>query len=78
MYTPPDASGKKLPAIVFLHGGGWRAGNLDTEDHLCRTVCSEVPMIVVSVEYRIFPWVKYPAEVDDCYEAYQWVKDLEF
>lgn len=58
---------------MFLHGGGWLAGTLDTEDHMCRDVCGEVHCIVVSVEYRLFPKVGYQVTVDDSYAAYQWV-----
>lgn len=73
IYTPPSA-GKALPLIVFAHGGGWISGNLDTEDHLCRTVCSEVGCIIVSVDYRIYPFFEqFSAPIDDCYVAYQWV-----
>lgn len=73
IYTPPGATDKKLPLIVFLHGGGWLAGNLDSEDHICRNVCAEISCIVVSVDYRLFPDVNFPLPIDDCYNAYQWV-----
>ena len=61
VYTPPSQGASKLPLVVFAPGGGWLSGNLDTEDHTCRTLCGEVPCIVVSVDYRKFPWVKFPA-----------------
>lgn len=76
IYTPPGSDNKKLPLVVFAHGGGWISGNLDTEDHLCRTVCAEVPSIIVSVDYRIHPFAKFPTPIDDCYVAYQWVSVL--
>ncbi|KAK4506111.1 hypothetical protein PRZ48_004076 [Zasmidium cellare] len=71
IYTPPTATGK-LPLILFLHGGGFHAGNLDTEDHLCRYMCANTPSIVVSVEYRQCLTHKFPVPIDDCYDAYRW------
>lgn len=76
VYTPPSQRDRKLPLVVFAPGGGWLCGNLDTEDHLCRTLCGEVSCMVVSVDYRKFPEHKFPAPIDDCYAAYQWVSAL--
>ena len=78
IYTPPGADANKLPLIVYLHGGGWLSGNLNTEDYECRNICAKVHALVVSVEYRVFPFVKFPVPIDDCYLAYQWVSLSRF
>lgn len=74
IYTPPYTNGHnhRLPFLVFLHGGGWHAGNLDTEDHICRTVCFENNCIVISVAYRLGPYVTFPTPIDDSYTTFRW------
>lgn len=61
------------PAIVFYHGGGWAAGDLDTHDGSCRVLAAESDCLVVSVDYRLAPEHPFPAAVDDCIAAYEWV-----
>jgi acetyl esterase/lipase len=61
---------------VFYHGGGWVTGNLDTEDHLCRTICGRADVVVVSGSYRKFPSIKFPENIQDCYDGFQWVRNL--
>jgi acetyl esterase len=68
----PAAEGP-LPTVVFLHGGGWVIGDLDTADPACRMLCRDVGAVVVSVDYRRAPEHRFPAAVDDAWAAYQWV-----
>ncbi len=63
------------PAIVYLHGGGWAAGDLDTHDGSCRLLAFESECVVVSVDYRLAPEHPFPAAVDDAVAAYRWVHD---
>lgn len=63
------------PAIVYFHGGGFVVGNLDSHDGTCRRLCKAVGCTVISVDYRLAPEHPYPAAVDDCYAATQWVAD---
>ncbi len=68
----PDADGA-LPALVFYHGGGWMLGGLDTHDALCQTLAAEAGAVVTAVDYRRAPEHRFPAAVEDCYAATQWV-----
>jgi acetyl esterase len=68
----PDAVGP-VPTIVFLHGGGFVIGDLDTHDGVCRLLCRDVGAVVVSVDYRLAPEHHFPAAVEDAYAALQWV-----
>lgn len=68
-------SGDALPAVVFLHGGGWCAGDLDTHDGSCRLLADEADCVVVSVDYRLAPENPFPAAVDDAVAAYRWVHE---
>ena len=61
------------PAIVYLHGGGWVVGDLDTHDGSCRLLAHESECVVVSVDYRLAPEHPFPAAVDDAVAAYRWV-----
>ncbi len=76
IYTPGDAGSEPLPLVVFYHGGGWKAGTIDTEDHLFRTVCGQVRCIVVSVGYRLWPEHDFVTMNNDCYDAFQWVSEI--
>jgi acetyl esterase len=69
----PVGAGQALPALVYLHGGGWTIGDLDTHDVLCRSLCQQAGGVVVSVDYRLGPEHKFPAGYDDAVAAWQWV-----
>jgi acetyl esterase len=68
-------AGVSHPTIVFLHGGGFVIGDLDTHDNLCRRLCREVDAVVVSVDYRVAPEHPFPAAVEDALAATRWVSD---
>jgi acetyl esterase len=72
VYHPPGAT-EAMPALVYLHGGGWTIGDLDTHDVLCRSLCLQSGGVVVSVDYRLGPEHKFPAAFHDAVAAWQWV-----
>ncbi|OBF26656.1 lipase [Mycobacterium sp. ACS1612] len=72
IYRPPTTQ-ETLPVIVFLHGGGWCVGDLDTYDGDARNHAVGADAVVVSVEYRLAPEHPYPAAVEDAWAATQWV-----
>ena len=74
IYHPPQAE-PGLPALVYLHGGGWVTGDLDSHDGCCRALCARTPCVVVSVGYRLAPEHPYPAAVDDAWAATVWVAE---
>jgi acetyl esterase len=63
------------PLLVFYHGGGQVIGDLDTHDDLCRLICRDGGVHLVSVDYRLAPEHKAPAAPDDAYAAYRWALD---
>ncbi|UBQ01289.1 alpha/beta hydrolase [Curtobacterium sp. TXMA1] len=84
VYTPPEPDqvpdpnrdqDRALPVTVFLHGGGWVLGDLDSQDHLARVVCARARCLVVSVDYRLAPEHPFPAAVDDAEAVTAWVLD---
>ena len=73
VYHPHAAqSHQALPGLVYLHGGGWTLGDLDTHDVLCRSLCLQAGIVVVSVDYRMGPEHKFPAAYDDTVAAFNW------
>jgi acetyl esterase len=60
-------------ALVFLHGGGWVIGDLETHDGICRAMTNAAGCVVASVDYRLAPESKYPVAVHDAYAALAWV-----
>jgi len=71
LYHPPAAPGP-LPVLVWLHGGGWVIGSIETHDALCRFLCKEGPLLVVAVEYRLAPESRSPAQQRDVLDALRW------
>lgn len=71
-YRPPGD--RPVPLLVFYHGGGWVIGDLDTHDALCRLVCRDAGIQVLSVAYRRAPEHPAPAAADDAYAAFRWAQ----
>lgn len=73
-YRPAGADKTQaLPALVYFHGGGWTIGDLDTHDVLCRQLANGARCEVFSVEYRLAPESPFPAAVEDCIAATEFV-----
>jgi len=70
-YVPVNTVGSE-PLLVFFHGGGFVIGDIDTHDGLCRLICRDAGVHVLSIDYRLAPEHKAPAAVEDCYAAYRW------
>ena len=74
-YYRPASQAKRLPVLVYLHGGGWVLGNLNSVDSVCRALANESQHIVVSVDYRLAPEHPFPAGIEDAYAALCWVTE---
>ena len=59
----------KAPTVVFFHGGGWVAGDLETHDRQGRLLAIETGAVVVSVDYRRPPETRFPGAFEDAFAA---------
>ncbi|MBB3293325.1 acetyl esterase [Mitsuaria sp. BK045] len=74
VYRPRGAAGA-LPVTLYFHGGGFVLGDLDAYDAVCRQLCADSGVMVVSAAYRLAPEHPYPAAVEDCFAALGWVAE---
>jgi acetyl esterase len=65
--------GDLLPGLLFLHGGGWVLGNLETHEGICRRIAAVAKCCVIAVDYRLAPEHPFPAAVQDGAAAMLWV-----
>lgn len=72
IYQPTDRP-TTLPALVWIHGGGYVLGSVERDDLLAKHLAKVAQCLVVSVEYRIAPEYPSPAAVEDCYAALKWL-----
>ena len=75
VYRPPTAGESARPVVVYIHGGGWSVGDLDTYDGIARRHVVGTGAVVVSVDYRLAPEHPYPAAVEDAWAATRWVAE---
>ncbi|HEX6704907.1 MAG TPA: alpha/beta hydrolase [Albitalea sp.] len=72
LYAPATGS---LPVLLYLHGGGFVIGNLETHDSLCRQLARRSGAAVVALDYRLAPEHRFPTAVDDAWAAMRWLAD---
>ncbi len=74
LYAPamPDTE-PGLPVLLYLHGGGFTIGSLNTHDSLCRHLAHLAHCAVLSVDYRLAPEHKFPTAVDDAWDSLVWL-----
>lgn len=73
VYQP--GPGGSRPLVVYLHGGGWVIGSLDTSEAFCRRLAKSADCVVVSVGYRLAPEHPFPLPVQDAEAALRWAHD---
>jgi acetyl esterase/lipase len=69
----PAGRAAMLPALLWIHGGGYVIGSVEADDLRMRRLAAAVDCVVVSVEYRLAPEHPFPAALEDCYAALKWL-----
>lgn len=62
------------PVVLYLHGGGYTVGSLDSHEGLCRTLALACDCAVLALEYRLAPQAPFPAAVEDTRDAWDWLQ----
>ena len=74
IYSPQGLN-HSVPGILHIHGGGFVIGSLDSELGSCLTLCRNLGVVVVSVDYRLAPETPYPGPLEDCFAALSWTNE---
>ncbi|MGQ0774946.1 MAG: alpha/beta hydrolase [Pseudonocardiales bacterium] len=68
----PSGYPEPVPGLIYLHGGGFVLGDLDTVHSSATRIADQVGAVVVSVDYRLAPEHPFPAGLEDCYAVLEW------
>ncbi|MEA4811854.1 MAG: alpha/beta hydrolase [Anaerolineaceae bacterium] len=72
IYRPKEAA-QKLPAVLFIHGGGFITCTVESHDFVPSYIAAHSKVCVISVEYRLAPENKFPMGLEDCYSCLKWM-----
>lgn len=69
----PDDTGEGSALLIYVHGGGFAVGDLESHEALAQLICVQSGMAVLTIDYRRAPEAPFPAARDDVLAAFQWV-----
>jgi acetyl esterase/lipase len=72
VYRPNDQP-SRLPALFWIHGGGYVMGDIEQDDRLMQQLVKRIGCVAVSVDYRLAPEHPFPSPVEDCYAGLKWL-----
>jgi acetyl esterase len=72
IYYPDD--NQLLPALIYIHGGGYTIFSLDTHDRLTREYAGRAKIVVIGVDYSLSPEAKYPQAINEIVSVVQWIR----
>ncbi len=74
LYSPQGLSASPpLPGVLYLHGGGYVVGSLDSHDALCASLAERAGCVVLSLAYRLAPEWRFPTAAEDAEDAWCWL-----
>ncbi|MGO8780177.1 MAG: alpha/beta hydrolase [Rhodomicrobium sp.] len=74
LYRPEGLNGPG-PALIYVHGGGWVLGDLESHDKVCRAIGAQTPCQVIAVDYRLAPEHPFPGGLEDVLAAVSWISE---
>lgn len=74
-YQPSGATTRGLPGVMYTHGGGFIRGSLDSHDRLCRELCVQGGLTVISVAYHLAPEGQFPRAHNDALDSFKWLSE---
>ncbi len=76
LFRPADApADARLPALVFIHGGGWTLGDLDIYEPLVRALANSTGSVVIWVDYHLSPEYPFPTGLEEVWRAARWIQE---
>lgn len=77
VYEPREENSitRDSPAIIFIHGGGWVVGNLETHDSICRFISKQTKLPVIAIDYRLAPEFPFPYALSDCLDTLKFITE---
>jgi acetyl esterase len=69
------SGGEAAAVVLYLHGGGFVVGGLDSHDDVCAELCARTGFDVVSADYRLSPEHRHPAAFDDAFAVFEWLAE---
>lgn len=73
VFSPGIRTAEPMAVVLFMHGGGFVIGSLDSHHDMAADAARSGNAVVVSVDYRLAPEYPYPAGLEDCYTALCWI-----
>jgi len=73
IHRPRDAPDEPLPGLLWIHGGGLIMGDARQDEPFLQRLADELGLLVVTAQYRVAPEHPFPAPLDDCEQAFQWL-----
>ena len=74
IIKPRGATGR-LPAVLYMHGGGWIFGSVHSHGRLARELAVAADAAVVFIDYALAPEARYPVQIEQCYAVARWVAE---
>ncbi|MCS3469877.1 acetyl esterase [Pseudomonas sp. JUb42] len=75
-YRPDDwPDNEAAPCVLYLHGGGWVVGDLDSHDFVTAALAADLGAVVIAVDYRLAPEHPFPAAFDDCLAVWRGLRE---
>jgi acetyl esterase len=72
VYRP---AGEQIrPGVLYMHGGGWVLGSIETHDDMCAEMAADADVTVVAVDYRLAPECPHPAQLEDNLAVLDWMR----
>ncbi len=73
ILRPPTGRDERLPAMLYLHSGGYVIGGIEESEQEARRFAANIPALVISASYSLAPEHRFPAAAEDAYDALLWV-----
>ena len=74
LFSPQEGARHKRPVLLYLHGGGWCFGSVNSCAGFCAAVAMEADCIVAALNYRLAPAHPFPAPLEDCQRAVRYLQ----